>query len=141
MKVLLIKNKATKQQIEEMLGALQHYIKVAVDVKQGVLADLARLANLLKSGSGDEDLFRSLITELKCFTEWTAHDLTLDRQEVILDLQRALLRWGSTKPIFADVKQVQREAVEWADKVLEISGLIDRTPDGGEAKNKQDRGR
>ena len=90
----------------------------------GISSDLARLANLLKSGSGDEDLFQSLITELKCFTEWTACDLALDRQELMLDLQHALLRWNNTTPVSADAKQVQREAAEWADKVLEISGLL-----------------
>ena len=38
MPVLLIKNKATKQQIEEMLKTLKSYIKLAVDVERGILA-------------------------------------------------------------------------------------------------------
>ena len=62
MKVLLIKNKATRQEIEEMLGALQHYIKVAVDVKQGILAGGGVMhadceAALLQAGSKQADVW------------------------------------------------------------------------------------
>ena len=38
MKVLLIKSKVTAKQAEDMLSALESYIKVAVDIKLGILA-------------------------------------------------------------------------------------------------------
>src|SRR3990167_8388130 len=38
MKICIIRNKATKQQVKDMLEALTEYIKVAVDVDQGILA-------------------------------------------------------------------------------------------------------
>lgn len=38
MKIHLIKDRATKRQIDEMLSDLESYIKVAVDIRQGILA-------------------------------------------------------------------------------------------------------
>ena len=62
MNVILIKSKATKAQIKEMLSALQSYIKVAVDIKLGILAgggimhaDCEKV--LLDSGSKQADVW------------------------------------------------------------------------------------
>ena len=62
MKVLIIEKKATKQQADEMMTSLDHYIKVAVDVNRGILAgggvmhaDCERA--LLQSGSKQEDVW------------------------------------------------------------------------------------
>jgi hypothetical protein len=35
--ILIIRSRASKQQVEEMLQALVGYIKLAVDIKRGVL--------------------------------------------------------------------------------------------------------
>lgn len=60
MKVLLIKKRATKEEISQMLVALKSYIKLAVDIKKEVLAGGGILhadceALLLNDGSKQED--------------------------------------------------------------------------------------
>lgn len=62
MKVLLIKKRATKEEIRQMLVALKSYIKLAVDIKKEVLAGGGILhadceALLLEDGSKQEDIW------------------------------------------------------------------------------------
>ncbi|HVP37227.1 MAG TPA: DUF5674 family protein [Terriglobales bacterium] len=58
----LIQDKATPQQIKEMLEALETYIKVAVDINRGILAGGGVMhadceAELLRNGSNQEDIW------------------------------------------------------------------------------------
>jgi hypothetical protein len=62
MVVKLIRSNATKEQIVQMLTALESYIKVAVDIRQGILAgggimhaDCERV--LIESGSRQVDVW------------------------------------------------------------------------------------
>lgn len=62
MQVLVIRNKATKEEIQEMLKSLGDYIKVAVDISRGILAGGGGLhadaeAVLIEQGSRQEDLW------------------------------------------------------------------------------------
>jgi hypothetical protein len=62
MKMLLIKKRAKKKEIKQMLQALKSYIKLAVDIKREVLAGGGILhadceAILLKDGSKQEDIW------------------------------------------------------------------------------------
>ena len=62
MKVHLISSPATKQQMQEMSEALEDYIKLAVDIRKGVLAGGGVLhadceAVLLDQGSQQEDIW------------------------------------------------------------------------------------
>lgn len=58
----LIRSRATRQQLDEMLEALRVYVKVAVDTRQGVLVGGGSLhadceAVLLDEGSRQEDIW------------------------------------------------------------------------------------
>ena len=58
----LIRIKATPQQIEEMLSTLETYVKLAVDIKRGILAGGGILhadceSELLEDGSKQEDVW------------------------------------------------------------------------------------
>ncbi|MGB8657390.1 MAG: DUF5674 family protein [Candidatus Zixiibacteriota bacterium] len=58
----IIRNQATPQQIEEMLSTLGTYIKLAVDIKRGILAGGGILhadceSELLEDGSKQEDIW------------------------------------------------------------------------------------
>ena len=60
--ILVIRSRASKQQVEEMLQALVGYIKLAVDIKRGVLAGGGILhadceSLLLDDGSKQEDIW------------------------------------------------------------------------------------
>ena len=62
MKIIIIKNRAKKEEIKQMLEALKSYIKLAVDIKREVLAGGGILhadceAALLKDGSKQEDIW------------------------------------------------------------------------------------
>jgi hypothetical protein len=58
----IVRSRATEQQIAEMLETLQTYIKLAVDVRRGILAGGAAMhadceAVLLEDGSQQEDIW------------------------------------------------------------------------------------
>lgn len=62
MKIHLLYSRVTKQQLEEMLEALTDYIKLAVDIRRGILAGGGVLhadceALLLDEGSQQEDIW------------------------------------------------------------------------------------
>jgi hypothetical protein len=58
----LVRSRATKQQLDEMLEALGVYVKLAVDIRRGILAGGGTLhadceAVLLDEGSRQEDIW------------------------------------------------------------------------------------
>jgi hypothetical protein len=58
----LLRSRATKQQMDEMLEALGVYIKLAIDIRRGILAGGGSLhadceAVLLEDGSQQEDIW------------------------------------------------------------------------------------
>jgi hypothetical protein len=58
----IVRSRATEQQIAEMLETLQTYIKLAVDIRRGILAGGAAMhadceAVLLEDGSQQEDIW------------------------------------------------------------------------------------
>ena len=60
--VIIIRERATLQQVEEMLQTLRVYIKIAVDLEKGILAGGAEQhaeceAFLLKDGSKQKDIW------------------------------------------------------------------------------------
>lgn len=62
MKIHIIKKKATANEIKDMLEALNSYVKLAVDIKRGVVAGGGMLhadceAALLDDGSKQEDIW------------------------------------------------------------------------------------
>lgn len=62
MNILLIKTKATKEQIEQMLQTLKTYIKLAVDVERRILVGGGELhadceALLLRDGSKQDNIW------------------------------------------------------------------------------------
>ena len=62
MSVLLIRQKATGEEIKEMLKSLENYVKVAVDISNGILAGGGVLhadceSVLLEEGSKQEDIW------------------------------------------------------------------------------------
>ncbi len=64
--IYVIRERATKQQLQEMLEMLQTYVKLAVDIDRGILAGGGAMhadceAALLEDGSQQEVTFESLI--------------------------------------------------------------------------------
>lgn len=62
MKIHLLRSRATKQQLDEMLETLGAYVKLAVDIQRGILAGGGALhadceVALLDDGSQQEDIW------------------------------------------------------------------------------------
>jgi hypothetical protein len=62
MMIHIIRSKATPQQLQEMLGVLETYVKLAVDIRRRILAGGGILnadceAELLNDGSRQEDIW------------------------------------------------------------------------------------
>jgi hypothetical protein len=184
--IYLLRNSASKRQIEEMLQTLETYIKLAVDIERGILAGGGALhadgeAVLIDDGSRQEDIWadcplhlggcmknqtlirerylrdplpirlgglaanlarvrsfadhprhgatiESLIDESKFFVEWAAPDADVETQAALVALQVQLalwqLNWPTIWPDPARRAVVAKQAQEWSDKVLEMSGLL-----------------
>ena len=79
MPIYLIKDKATKQQIEEMLLILKSYIKLAVDVRRKILAGGGELhadceALLIADGSQQENIWGA---------NWSPSDRTVSYEAML----------------------------------------------------------
>ena len=86
----------------------------------GIASDLARLSSLAHTGQRQSQAYQDVLTEIKLFSEWMAPEVKLDSQEKILSLQRALSSWLDS-PV---VSRIEKEASEWSEQILKISGLI-----------------
>lgn len=99
------------------------YLRDPLPVRLGGLAaDLARIASCADEPR-DRRSVESLLNESKHFAEWAAMDAPFDVQVVLLEVQRCVARWhrcwlaGLTPP------ELQEQARQWADRLLELSGL------------------
>ena len=65
----IVRSKATPQQLKEMLEALETYVKLAVDIRRGILAGGGILhpdceAELLNDASKQEDIWDRLVSKV-----------------------------------------------------------------------------
>jgi hypothetical protein len=93
----------------------------------GVATNLMRIASVAEH-PGNRQVVDRLLEESKFFIEWTAPDTSLDEQVALVELQVSLAVWHHRWPRdFADqIKRtyLAREAHTWAERVLEMSGLL-----------------
>jgi len=106
----------------------ERYLRDILPVRLGGLA--ANLARI-KSFSDHPDhcnVVESLLNESKFFIEWTASDAGLDLQAELVQLQLQLACWQlNWKRIWNDPVEraaVAGKACTWAERVLEMSGLL-----------------
>jgi Protein of unknown function (DUF5674) len=77
--ILIIKERATFEQVEQMLQTLRIYIKVAVDIERGILVGGGRQhadceAELLLDGSRQQDIWGA---------DWTPFNQSIDYESII----------------------------------------------------------
>ena len=110
----------------------QRYLKDDVSVRLGGLA-----ANLLRISSYSDrpehgDVVSRLVHESALFIDWTAADVDAERLTELASLQRELSRWNwnwASLWSSADSRaELSRQAGEWSQRVLEMSGLLAREP-------------
>lgn len=94
----LIKQRATAQQVSEMLQTLDTYIKLAVDVRRGVLAGGGALhadceAVLLDDGSNQEDVWGAdWLPDIQEVTYESLINIRPRQNNLALEIQDSTLR-------------------------------------------------
>ena len=106
------------------------YLRFPVPARLGNLASsLARIADFsaMMDNSGQ---VVSVLDESTYFIEWTAGETVAETAAQLADLQCQLARWQlNWQQIWDDPAQraqVAQESRAWSDRVLQMSGLLDR---------------
>ncbi len=114
--------------MKDLTAKRERYLHESVPTRLGELA--ANLARIRSFSNNDlnRDPVAHLIEETKFFIEWTAIDAGIDIAAELVELQVQLARWQlSWSKIWADDAQrtkVAEQAKVWADRVVEMSGLL-----------------
>jgi hypothetical protein len=106
----------------------ERYLRETLPNRLGELAsNLARISSFSQNDLNC-DAVASLVEESKFFIEWTAMDAGIDRAAELVELQVQLARWQlGLQDIWVDQArklQVANQAKVWANRVLEMSGLL-----------------
>lgn len=88
----------------------------------GLAADLARIASSAENPQ-NRDMVAGLFHEGKFFAEWAAPEAPLSVQDMLREVQLWLAleqrRWVAGQPPI----NLQQEAQQWSDRLLDIAGL------------------
>jgi hypothetical protein len=106
----------------------ERYLRETLPNRLGELAaNLARISSFSHNNLNC-DAVANLIEESKFFIEWTAIDAGIDRAAELVELQVQLARWQlGWQDIWlnqARKLEVSNQAKIWANRVLEMSGLL-----------------
>lgn len=108
------------QNLEEIK---RRFLKNNLAVRLGCIAsDLARLKSFSQMPNNQRAI-RDLIEESKFFIEWTAPKTSQDAQEKLVKLQieLALISYSFKREKIASFSD------RWTNKILKLSGLLERT--------------
>lgn len=101
----------------------------------GLSTNLMRIASVADH-PGNRQVVDSLLEESKFFIEWTAPGAPMDKQAALVELQIRLAvwqrGWHGDPTDKAKRAHLAREARAWAERVLDMSGLL--TEKGGDAE-------
>jgi len=111
----------------------ERYMQDGLPIRLGGLAaNLMRIASVADH-PGNRQVVDSLLEESKFFIEWAAPSAPLDKQAAMVELQIELARWhyGWHRDSADQAKRAHLawKAHAWAERVLEMSGLL--TEKGG----------
>ncbi|WP_009634449.1 hypothetical protein [Synechocystis sp. PCC 7509] len=106
----------------------ERYLQDDLPKRLGNLAvNLARIESL-SNNSVNGDLVKSLVEESKFFIEWVATDIDLDKAADLIEFQIQLAKWQLTwAEVWANPterRNVAKQAHNWSERLLDISGLI-----------------
>jgi hypothetical protein len=109
-------------------GIRKRYLQDDVPIRLGGLAaNLSRIRSF-SGHDANQKTVGSLLDESRYFIEWTAAETGIDTAAEWVELQIQLARWRRNWPrIWADAskrRQVAEQAVQWSNRVLELSGLL-----------------
>lgn len=107
----------------------ERYLRDNLPIRLGGLAsNLARISGCFMDGRRQE-VAQTCIEESKWFIEWTITEFEPDTAAQLDQLQHALSVWQLKQyDIYNDrgqCQQVGKQAREWSDRLLDLSGLLD----------------
>lgn len=106
----------------------ERYLRDSVPVRLGGLAANLRRITSFASHDANREAVESLLDESKFFVEWVARETEIDAAAELAELQIQLARWKwNWARIWMDPaqrKKAAEQSLEWSDRVLEISGLL-----------------
>lgn len=108
----------------------ERYLKDSVPIRLGGLAaNLARVKSFSKNISNQEAVF-SLFEESKHFIEWTANETEIETTAELVELQLQIALWQRQWQTIWNNEEsrnaVAAASADWAKKVLEKSGLLNK---------------
>ena len=108
----------------------ERYLRDGVPVRLGGLASNLVRIRALSENPVHREIVADVLNESKYFIEWTAGETATETAAQLADLQRQLARWQlNWQQIWDDPAQraqVAQESRAWSDRVLQMSGLLDR---------------
>jgi len=116
--------------MRDLTAVRERYLRDNMPVRLGGLAaNLSRIGSFATHDAGCEAV-ESLINESKFFIEWTAAEAESNTAAELVELQIQLARWQRNWPeIWTNLSQrskVAEQASVWSQRVLEMSGLLER---------------
>jgi hypothetical protein len=106
------------------------YLRDGVPVRLGGLASNLVRVRSLSDNPAHGEIVADLLNESKYFIEWTAGETEVETAAQLVELQRQLVRWQlNWAQIWDDPAQraqVAQDSRAWSERVLQMSGLLDR---------------
>ncbi len=108
----------------------ERYLRDQLPVRLGGLAaNLSRVQSFSAQDAGREAV-ESLLDESKYFIEWTAAEAEVSTAAQLVELQIQLARWQRNwAETWGDPlrrRQMAEQSAAWSQRVLELSGLLNR---------------
>jgi hypothetical protein len=108
----------------------ERYLRDAVPIRLGGLAANLRRIKSFATQEASREVVASLIEESKHFIEWTARDAQVETAAQLVELQVQLARWQQRWPQIwldsAQRHQIAEHSLEWSERVLRLSGLLNK---------------
>ena len=108
----------------------ERYLRDQLPVRLGGLAANLSRINSFSSQEASRDAVEGLLDESKYFIEWTAAEVEVNTAAQLIELQVQLARWQHNwtetwgNPLRR--KQMAEQSAAWSQRVLALSGLLNR---------------
>jgi len=118
--------------VKDYTRVKERFLRDPVPRRLGALAaDLARIGSIA-SGPSISHAVASLMEEARRFVEWTAAETDIDAAAELVDIQLGLTLWLGAWPEARNHASLRaalgHSALCWSDRVLALSGLVEREP-------------
>ncbi len=110
----------------------ERYLRDPLPIRLGgIAANLARVVSCADNVLNHRAV-KDMLYESKLFIEWAAPSAPADTAVVMLELQRAIVRWERCWTQTPTPSTVPEDIIpfarQWSDRLIEMSGLLEETP-------------